>query len=326
MKAIRITKFGGPEVLQVVDVPIPKPKSTQLRVRVEATAVNRADLLQCAGKYPAPSDVPQDVPGLEFVGEIDAIGSNVTSFHSGQRVFGIVGGGSYAEYVLTDPDTVISVPDELNNIEAAAVPEAYMTALDALVTQADLRGNETVLIHAAASGVGTAAVQIARALHAKVIGTTRSAAKLPLLEQLGVSHVIISENKRFAQSLNVLGVNPHVILDLVGGGYVQENLKCVALKGRIIVVGSVAGRMAALDLGQLLPKRIQLRGTVLRSRTRDEKITVAKAFRQHIIPWLSKGIVRPVVDRIFPLEEAALAHEYVSANKAQGKIVLTVPH
>lgn len=324
MRAIVITRPGGPEVLELRDVPLPEPGPRQVRVRVHATAVNRADLLQRAGGYGAPPGSPQTIPGLEYAGVVDAVAPDATRWREGDRVFGIVGGGAYAEYVVVHEDEAVAIPDGIDFIHAAAVPEAFITAHDAIVTQMKLQAGETLLIHAVGSGVGTAALQLARAMRATVIGTQRSAWKLERAVSLGLDIAINTRDADFAdvalEVTNGRGVDG--VLDLVGGDYLPGNLRALAVKGRILLVGLVAGSRHELDMRMMLQRRATLIGTVLRARPLEEKIQVAAAFARDVVPLLADGTIRAVVDRVLPLEDARLAHERVAANTAFGKVVL----
>jgi NADPH:quinone reductase len=325
MRAIVITRPGGPEVLQLRDVEVPVPDTRELLVRVHATAINRADLLQRAGNYPAPAGVPADIPGLEYAGVVAALGGEVTRWREGDRVMGLVGGGSYAEYVTTHEDEAVAVPAALSLEQAAAVPEAFITAHDALVTQMKLAAGETVLIHAVGSGVGTAALQLAHAAGARTIGTQRSRWKLDKAMALGLDVAIDTSAEDFVDvvihetdSRGVEGV-----LDLVGGAYVGGDLRALAVRGRILLVGLVAGARHDLDLRLLLRKRATITGTVLRARSLPEKIAATRAFARDVLPLLDSGQVTPVIDDILTLNEAARAHEIVAANRNYGKLVLT---
>jgi NADPH2:quinone reductase len=326
MRAIVITTPGGPEVLALRDVPSPVPQRGEARVRVRATAINRADLLQRMGAYPAPPDAPRDIPGLELAGEVDAIGELVTAVKVGDRVFGLAGGGTYAEQVTVPERTLVRIPEGLSFNEAAAIPEAFVTAYDAMVTQAKLAAGETVLIHAAGSGVGTAAVQIARAIGAFSIGTARTAAKLDRARPMGLGDVVVVENGKFAEHVNRItnGRGVDVVVDLVGGAYVAEELACVAPRGRIVVVGLLAGARADVDLGVLMRKRIEMRGTMLRSRPLEEKILAANALARNLAPLFATRVLEPVIDKVFPLAKAGDAHAYVASNEGFGKVVLEV--
>ncbi|MGA7122567.1 MAG: NAD(P)H-quinone oxidoreductase [Polyangiaceae bacterium] len=326
MRAIVIREPGGPEVLELRDVRLPEPSRGEVRVRVRATAVNRADILQRQGKYPPPPGSPADVPGMELAGEVDALGDGVVDRAVGDRVFGLVGGGSYAEYVVVHGRTLARMPDGMTFTDAAAVPEAFVTAWDALVTQANLSAGETVLVHAAGSGVGTAGVQIARAIGARTVGTARTSEKLERAVALGLSVAIVVAGSTFAGDVLKCtgGQGVDVVLDLVGGPYVAEDLACLAPRGRILVVGTMGGASVQLDLALLMTKRATLRGTVLRSRPLEEKILAGRALERHIVPLLATGALRPIVDCVLPLAEAAEAHRRVQANKTFGKVVLEV--
>jgi NADPH2:quinone reductase len=320
MKAVVITRPGGPEVLALRDVASPTPARGEVLVRVRATAVNRADLLQRVGAYPAPPDAPQDIPGLEYAGEIAALGEGVDSWSVGERVFGLCGGGAYAERLVAPARALARVPDGLSFAEAAAVPEAFITAWDAMVTQGRLQAGETVLVSAVGSGVGCAAVQLARAVGARVVGTARTAEKLARAAELGCDLGVVPDAGRFADKVGA----PDLILELVGGANLAEDLSCIAPRGRIALVGLLAGARAELDLGLMLKKRVTIIGTVLRSRPLEEKLAVMQAFARHVVPLLARGQVRPVIDRVLPLAEAAAAHALVAGNTTFGKVVLTV--
>jgi putative PIG3 family NAD(P)H quinone oxidoreductase len=326
MKAIVITRPGGPEVLELRDLGTPEPGRGEVRVRVKATAINRADLLQRMGLYPAPADAPQDIPGLEFAGEVDSLGAGVRAWQPGDRVFGLAGGGTYAEYLIAHEGTLARMPDSLSYSDAAAIPEAFITAYDAMVTQARLGPGETVLVTAVGSGVGTAAVQIARALSARSLGTARTAAKLGLAHKLGLDRGFAVESGKFADDVLKAtgGRGVDVVIELVGGSYLGEDLLCAATRGRIVLVGLLAGARTEIDLALLLRKRIELHGTVLRARPLEEKIAATQAFARHLVPLFADGRLHPVVDRVLPLAAAAEAHAAMAANEGFGKIVLTV--
>jgi NADPH:quinone reductase len=323
MRAVVITRYGTPDVLEVRDVATPDPGPHEIRVRVAATAVNRADLLQRTGSYPAPPGSPQDIPGLEYAGIVDAVGAEVTGWRGGERVMGLVGGGSYAEYVVTHALEAVSVPPSLSLEHAAALPEAFMTAHDALFTHMRLQPGETLLI---GSGVGTAALQLAHAHGVRTIGTQRSEWKLERATSLGLDIAIDAANTDFADvALDVTnGRGVDGILDLVGGDYLPGNLRALAVKGRLLLVGLVAGSKHELDMRMVLRKRVTIIGTVLRSRSLDEKIAVARAFAHAVLPLLQRGAVRAIVDQVLPLEDAPRAHQIVADNQTFGKVVLRV--
>jgi len=326
MRAIVIREPGGPEVLTLRDVPIPEVAFGYVRIRVECVGVNRADLLQRAGFYAAPPGVPSDIPGLEYAGVINAVGPGASRFSPGDRVYGLVAGGAYAEQIVVHEREVAPIPAGISFEEAAAIPEAFVTAYDALVVQGRLAPGERVLIHAAGSGVGTAGVQIARALGCFVVGTSRTADKLERAKALGLDAGILTRSASFAAAVldATSGAGIDVVLDLVGGAYVAEDLRAVATNGRIVLVGLTAGAQGELNFGLLLHKRITLKGTVLRARPLEEKIQAAQVLERNLSPWVAARIVKSVIDRVFPLEEAAAAHAYVAADQSFGKVLLRV--
>lgn len=330
MKAIVITRTGGPDVLEVRDVPTPEPQGDEVRVRVRACGLNRADLMQCRGYYPAPKGAPADIPGLEFAGEVDALGPGVTGpLKEGDRVFGIVGGGGQAEYVVTNERMAVPVPANLDWEQAAAVPEVFITAHDALLGRAGLRPGETVLVHAVASGVGTAAVQIARAMGCTVLGTSRTGGKFERLAELGLeldAGIDTTHESDFAEAVleHTGGRGVDVVLDLIGAPSLAGNLAALATCGRLVVVGLLGGGTGTLELSLLLRKRASIVGTVLRSRPLEEKVAATQAFAAGVVPWLGRGLVRPVVDRVFPFESVRAAQERLQSNLGLGKVVLRV--
>jgi NADPH2:quinone reductase len=327
MRAIVIREPGGPEVLELRDVPTPEPSRGEVRVRVRAVGLNRADVLLRLGRYSLPPGAPKGIPGLEFAGEVDALGPDVFDVAQGDRVFGLVAGGAYAEYVVVPARGVARVPDAMPFEEAGGVPETFITAWDAMVDQARLGAGETVLVHAAGSGVGVAAVQIAAAIGARAIGTTRSKDKLSRVKELGLADGVVVGDGRFAARVLALtgGRGVDVVLELVGASYVAEDLECLATRGRIVLVGMLSGSRADLDLRGLLQKRAEIRGTMLSSRPLEEKIAAVRSFDRHVVPLLARRALRPVVDRVLPLGSAAEAHRLLEANATFGKIVLTVP-
>ncbi|MCC6555111.1 MAG: NAD(P)H-quinone oxidoreductase [Polyangiaceae bacterium] len=326
MRAIAVREPGGPEVLELREIAAPEPPHGHVRVAVRFAGVNRADLLQRAGCYPAPPGVPPDIPGLEYSGVVDAVGPGARRFAAGDRVFGLVAGGAYAERIVAHEREVAPAPAGLGDAEAAATPEAFVTAYDALVTRGRLAAGDRVLVHAAGSGVGTAGVQIARALGAFVVGTSRTQDKLDRCAALGLHAGVVPAGGRFAAEVlrATGGAGVDVVLDLVGGAYVAEEIKACAARARIVLVGLTAGAAADIDLRPLLQKRIELIGTVLRSRPLEEKIEAAQALERRIAPMIASGALRPVIDRIFPLEEAGAAHAYVAENTSFGKVLLRV--
>lgn len=328
MKAIRIVRPGEPDVLELVDVEAPLPGPGQMRVAVYGTALNRADLLQRRGAYPAPAGAPADIPGLEFSGVVEDVGEGVDESAVGSWVMGIVGGGGYAEMLVTDERHVVPMPRGLKFVECAALPEAFCTAYDALVLQGGLRPGETVLIHAAGSGVGTAAIQIARAFGASRVFGTASAGKLEALEERGLflDVPIDYRRKSFRDVIRreTDGKGVDLVLDLVGATYWTDNIASLRTRGRIVLVGLIGGTMAQLNLGVLLRRRLRVIGTVMRSRADSEKADLAEKVRTELLPRFEAGDLFPVVDRVFDLSDAALAHTYMEENQNAGKVVLRV--
>lgn len=325
MQAVYITDFGGPENLEIREVPNPpKPTGSQVLVRVRASALNRADLLQRMGKYPPPPGFSVNIPGMEFSGEVVEVGEQADQFKIGDRVFAITGGEAQAEYLLIDDRLIAKIPDNLSFTEAAAVPEVFITASDAIFTLGDLRRGESLLIHAVGSGVGLAALQLAKAKGAKVFGTSRTQDKLDAAREFGLDVPILAEKPEFSEVImretDEHGVD--VVLDLVGAAYFRENLASLAKKGRLILVGTQSGSKADLDLGIALSKRLSIIGTVLRARPFEEKVQVNQRFIEEVVPLLASGKVRPNVDKVFLAAEIRAAHEYMQSNASFGKIVI----
>lgn len=328
MRCIVISEPGREiERLTITERPDLQATGENVRVRVLATALNRADILQRRGFYPAPRGVVQDIPGLEFVGLVDQVGEGVTRWRGGERVMGIVGGGSYASQILSHQDLLVAVPDELSDTDAAAIPEVFMTAHDALVTLGGLRPGHRVLVHAAAGGVGSAAVQIARAFGAlEVYGTSQTQSKLDALPPIiGSFHPVLSTSGSFADAVRATlpkGAGIDVILDVLGGTTLAENVNLLAQEGRIVVVGVMAGPSADVPLAQLMAKRGQIIGTVLRSRPLADKIAATRAFAREVLPLFARGRLRPVVDSVYSFEQIHAATERMESNTNVGKIIL----
>ena len=339
MWAIVHNGTGGPEVLEFRDVPNPEPGSGQIRVRVHAAGLNRADVLQRRGGYPAPPGWPADIPGLEYAGEVERLGGNVTRWKPGDRVMGLVGGGAHAELVVVHQDEVLAAPTEMSIHDAAAIPEAFLTAYDALFTRGLLQAGERVLIHAAGSGVGTAAIQLARQAGATVIGTSRTPSKLTPLKGLGLDIGIDTSTRSFRDQLDA-PVN--LILDMLGGPSYADNLAVLATRGRLIILGFLQGPVATeVNLAPILRRRITVIGTVMRTRELGERSSLVAEFRTKVLanfgshlpieePLRSAGhpeqrphTLRPVVHAVFPMKEIAAAHREMEANRGVGKIVLS---
>jgi len=323
MKAVVITRFGGPEVLEVQDVPAPQPGPDEILVHVRGTALNRADLLQRAGGYAAPPGVPQNISGLEFAGEVAESGTNARRWSKGDRVMGIIGGGAHAQFVAAHQDAVAAVPANLELTDAGAIPEVFMTAHDAL-RQAGFKAGDNVLIHAVGSGVGLAATQLVKALGGRAFGTSRTPDKIERAKEFGLeAGTALADLLAFAKDVTS-GRGFDVVLDLNGGPYFAASLEAMALKGRIILIGGVAGGKTNVDLYQILGKRLHVIGTVMRARSLEEKIATTNAFAAEVVPLLAEGAVQPVIDSVFPLEKAQDAHRRLESNETFGKVVLTI--
>lgn len=324
MKAIAVREPCTPEQLKPVDVPPPACGSDQVIIDIHATALNRADLLQRRGKYPPPSG-ESDILGLECAGVVSAVGAAVTTVKQGDRVMSLLGSGGYAEQVAVHHAMAIPVPAHLSLVEAAAIPEAFLTAREALFSLGHVSSGSRVLIHAAAGGVGSAAVQLAKAAGAEVFATA-SAAKVPFVQQLGADVVVDYKKDDFAATLaertQKKGVD--VVLDFVGASYFEQHMKCLAAGGRLVVIGVMGGPTVNLNLGTLLFKRHQILGLVMRSRSLSDKQEITRRFVQESLPLFEQRLLRPIVDSVFDFAEAGRAHEHMETNRNLGKIVLKV--
>lgn len=322
MRAVVFDEPGGPEVLHIAEVPDPVPGPEDLLVRNFAAGVNRADLLQRRGHYPAPPG-ESAILGLEFAGEVLSWGEGVAGFERGDRVFGLLGGGGYAELVRVHHRMAVPIPDHFSFEKAAAVPEAFLTACENLFELGRLEAGQTVLIHAGASGVGTAAIQLAREAGARVIITAGTPEKRERCLSLGAS-LALDRHREFAPEVEKAtgGRLADVILDLVGASFWEQNLRCLARGGRLLLVGLVGGSKVSADLSVLLHRRLTVIGSTLRGQSREEKIAITDRFRARVLPRLASGAVQPVLDRVFLLGEAAEAHRHVEADRNIGKVVL----
>lgn len=323
MKAIVITKPGDSSVLEEHDVQAPDPGTNEIRVRVRASALNRADISQRRGSYPAPSGAPPDIPGLEYSGEVESVGESVRRWNVGDRVMGLVGGGAHAELVCTHEREAMRIPERLSFEDAAAIPEAFLTAYDAIFVQLGMKIGQRLLIHAAGSGVGTAAVQLARHAGLISVGTSRSASKLERVTQLGLGEGVVAQGNDWPDRvLEKCPQGVNAVLDLVGGSYLEGNMRVLASRGRIMQVGLTAGRQAEIQLGLLMQKRLELIGTVLRSRSTEEKIALAEEFADRVLPFFNDGSLVAVIHSVMPFSEVRRAHDLMESNDTFGKIVL----
>jgi tumor protein p53-inducible protein 3 len=325
MKAVTITEFGGPENLKVAEVAEPSFGEQQVLVEVHATALNRADLLQRRGKY-APPPGESEILGLECAGRVSACGASVSNVKPGDHVMALLAGGGYAESVVIDARMAIPIPPSLSFVEAAAIPEAFLTAREALFTLGALQPQENVLIHAAAGGVGSAAVQLARAYGANVFATAGSEEKLRFVESLGAKFAFNYKTGDFAELLleKTQKAGAHVVLDFIGASYWEKHAKCLASGGRCVVIGVMGGAQASVNFGQLLFKRHQILGLVMRTRPLVDKIAMTQRFIRESLPLLAAGKLKPIIDRVYEFEDVANAHRRMEDNANIGKIILKV--
>lgn len=325
MRAVLVKAPGGPEQLELDAFPKPVPGPDELLVRVHATALNRADLLQREGKYPPP-DGASPLLGLEMAGVVEAVGEDVSDWQPGERVFGLLPGGGYAEYVTIHRDVALPVPASLSLEEAAAIPEVFLTAYQALHWIARLQAGEHVLIHAGASGVGTAAIQLVRGAGAHPY-VTASSGKHDLCRSLGAEATVDYRSEDFAARVRQAsgGHGADVVLDFIGAPYLEQNLDVLALDGRIVLLAMMGGATVdRFNLRALFRKRGQITASTLRSRSLDYKIRLSRDFRAHVLPHFDDGTLKPVIDTIFDWADVAEAHRYMGANRNAGKIVLRV--
>ena len=314
MQCVVFTGAGGGEVVDVQERPDPVPGSGEVLVRVRYAGLNPADLHQRAGHYPAPPGSPPDIPGLEVAGTVAAVGDQVLGYRPGDRVFGLVGGGGCADRVAVHERCVARVPDNLEELDAAAVPEAFITAHDAIRTRGRLAMGETLLVHGANGGVGSAALQIGVVAGARVYGVVRSEQAEALVRELGAEPL---QDDAFADE-----VKADVILELVGAPHFPGNLKALKPRGRIVVVGTGAGSSAQIELGMLMGKRAEMHGTVLRARSLEDKGQALRAFEREVVPHLASGRMRPLVDRVYEAARARDAYDRLAGSGKAGKVLL----
>jgi putative PIG3 family NAD(P)H quinone oxidoreductase len=324
MRAVVLRSHGGPEVLTIEDVADPSPGRDEIVVDVEQTALNRADVLQRMGLYPDPRNEPLEIPGLEYAGVVSAVGSAVTDWRVGDRAMGIEAGGCYAERVVTHARQALPVPSSVDPRDAAAIPEVFLTAWDALVVQGGLTSGRWALVHAGASGVGTAAIQIAKAIGAR-IAVTCSAGKADACADLGADLVLERSPSDWLAGLSAQvpgGVD--VVLDVIGGDETDRNLRAVRVDGSIVQVGLMGGGVASVNVGLILSKRITWIGTTLRARPIERKLALCQRFGDEVLPLFESGALRPVVDSRYAFDDIADAHRHMEANANVGKILVDV--
>ena len=325
MRAVVLRSHGGPDVLQFEDVASPVIGEQDILVTVAATALNRADLLQRMGFYPNPFPSGPEIPGLEFAGTVAAIGEKVTAWSVGDRVMGITSGGAYAEQLAIHERQAMAVPSGMSLQDAAGIPEVFITAWDALVVQGGLTSGRWAMVHAGASGVGSAAIQICKAIGARIV-VTCSGGKVDACRALGADVVVDYGSQDFVAEVAAAtgGAGVDVILDVIGGDYVERNIASLAVKGHIIQVGVMAGKPVPFNVGLLLGKRASITGTVLRARPLEEKIAISQRFASEMLPLFATGQLKPVIDSVYAFANIASAHEYMATNGNVGKIVITV--
>lgn len=326
MKAVVTSGDGGPEVMSLGEAPMPSAGEGEVLLRIAATAVNRADTMQRKGAYPPPSG-ESEIMGLECAGVIEAIGPGVQGWSVGDRVMTLLGGGGYAAFARASAGTLMAIPDGFSMTEAAAIPEVFLTAYLNIFREAGLKPSETLLMHGGASGVGTAAIQLAKALGpSDVIVTVGSEDKAEACKALGADHAVLYKREDFAE--RVLAITEKrgadVILDHIGGGYLDKNMKCLAIYGRLVIIGLMGGAKAELNVGRMMVKRQRVIGSVLRARSIEEKTALTDAFRSEALGLFATGKLKPVVHDVLPLDDIVKAHEMMEANANTGKIILTV--
>ena len=324
MRAVVLRSHGGPDSLTIEEVPDPVIGPEDVLVRIRATALNRADLLQTMGMYPNPRPAALEIPGLEFAGTVEAVGERVTLWKAGDEVMGIEAGGGYAEKIASHERQVMRVPKAVGLADAAAIPEVFLTAWDALVLQGGLTSGRWALVHAGASGVGTAGIQIAKAIGAR-IAVTCSAGKMDLCRGLGADLVLErSPSPWLDNAMSAVPEGFDTILDVVGGEEIERNLAAVALKGRIIQVGLMAGSTVQLNVFALMARRATWTGTTLRARPIEEKIAVTRRFAAEMLPLFDTGQLNPIIDSRYPFDQIGDAHRHMSANANAGKIMVDI--
>ena len=326
MKAIALESFGGPEIMTYTNVEKPSVSDDQVLIKVHATSVNRPDIVQRQGNYHPPKG-DSEILGLEVAGVIDQVGSNVTEWKRGDRVFALVGGGGYGEYAVAHPDHVMATPDSLTDEQAACICETYITAYLNIFLLGKLVNGESILLHGGGGGVNTAAIQLCQQLVADTkMFVTASPSKVVRVKELGVHHVIDYQSQSFAAEIKEItqGKGVNVILDHIGAHYLQDNMKSLSVSGRMVLIGVTSGIKAELNLALMMVKRQQIIGSVLRSRSVEEKAEIIKAFTAQVLPLFANKTIVPLVSKVFPLEHAADAHRMMESSEHFGKIALSV--
>jgi putative PIG3 family NAD(P)H quinone oxidoreductase len=325
VRAVVFDQPGDPEVLRVAEVPDPVPAPGEVLLRVRATALNRADLLQRRGLYPPPPGAP-DILGMEAAGEIESITDGVSGWQPGQRVCALLAGGGYAERVAVPAGQLMAIPDNIDTISAGAIPEVFITAHDALLTRARLQAGETALVHGGAGGVGTAAIQVAKRFGARVVVTAGSPERVQRCRDLGADEGIDYREEDFAERIAQItgGRGAEVILDIIGAAYLERNLRSLAVEGRLVVIGLQGGVRAEIDLNTLLARRATLVGSTMRARSPAQKVQTVRRAAEDLLPGFADGSLRPVIERVLPLDQVVEAHRLMEDGHPFGKVVLAV--
>jgi NADPH2:quinone reductase len=324
MKVITISHPGGPEVLQLTEKPVPAYTANEVLIKVMAAGINRPDVAQRKGNYPPPAGAPQDIPGLEIAGIITAVGADVTRWKIGDKVCALVIGGGYAEYCNAPEGQCLPVPNNLSFVEAASLPETFFTVWSNVFDRVRLQPGESLLVHGGSSGIGVAAIQMATALGSTVYATAGSEEKCKFCEDLGAAKAINYNKENFSEAINSLtnGKGVDVILDMIGGDYTPLNIKSLANEGRLVLINSMKGKIAEVDLSEVMRKRISITGSMLRSRDVEFKSAIAQNLEKYIWPLLASGKIKPIIYKTFPAAQASKAHELMESSEHMGKIVL----
>ncbi len=322
MKAAVITLFGGPEVLEIATCDIPQPKANEVLIKVYAAGVNRPDIMQRQGKYAPPTGVVPDIPGLEIAGEIVSCGTNTKKWKIGDKVCALIPGGGYAEYAVADEGSCLRIPQGLNFIEAASLPETVFTVWHNVFNLGKLKAGETLLIHGGSSGIGTTAIQIAKAFNTKIFITAGSDEKCEACLQLGADRAINYKKQDFAETLQAEKID--VILDMIGGDYTEKNLKLLNTEGRLVLINAMKGLKSEINLLHIFSKRLVLTGSTLRARTHEFKESLGLDIQKNVWPLIENKSFKPVIYQTFKLEEVVDAHKLMESSKHIGKIVLSV--
>ncbi|WP_349261202.1 NAD(P)H-quinone oxidoreductase [Povalibacter sp.] len=325
MRVVDVSQPGGPEALQIAEWPVPEPGDDDVLIKVVAAGVNRADVLQRRGNYPSPPGAPAN-PGLEAAGHVVAVGRNVSEFKAGDAVCALLQGGGYSEFCAVNVAQVLPVPGSLSLIEAASLPETFFTVWSNLYEFGALQRGESLLVHGGSSGIGISAIQLAKALGSTVFTTVGTADKVAFCEQLGAQRAINYKSQDFVSEIATLtgGKGVDVILDMVGGSYVARNLQALAVEGRLVMIATQGGLKGEIDVLRIMQRRLKITGSTLRTRDQAFKREMKQKLLQHVWPLIANGTIKPVVDQVFPMDQAGAAHAHMESSAHKGKIILQV--